>query len=405
MSGVMRIRGVPAALLTSLLAQLQMGALGLLLILHVRDVTGTYAAGGGVAAAYALALGISNPLLARVTDRRGPRIVLLCGAPVTAAAILAQAVVPDGTPVAWRIVLAALAGAAQPPVGALRRRLWNVLVEDPELRHRMYAAEAVLLEIVYILGPVAIVGGIGAWSVTGAIAVCAACILVGDLAFAALPAIRSLAGEPARERDLLGALRSPGIVVTLAAFLTLGVTVGAIEVAIPAALQEMGHRSATGLILGVWGAGSMLGGIAISRTPRARRPELRLAALVAAWGVLHALPAAAGTPLGLAVTVLIAGSVIAPTFTTFNGLLDRIALPGTLTEAFTWTSTGMTAGAAAGGALAGRLADAVSPAAALALGGTGVLGAAILLVCRRWLTATAPPPAPALPPAGVPTRG
>src|ERR671939_612423 len=131
MSAVLRIRGVPAALLTSCVAQLPMGALGLLLILHVRDVTGTYAAGGAVAAAYALSLGLSNPLLARVADRRGPRTVLLAGAPLSAAAIGAQALVPEGAPLVLRLALAAVTGAAQPPVGSLRRRLWNVLVEDP----------------------------------------------------------------------------------------------------------------------------------------------------------------------------------------------------------------------------------------------------------------------------------
>jgi MFS family permease len=389
MSAFLRIHGVPAAFLTSCLAQLPMGALGLLLILHVRDVTGTYAAGGGVAAAYALALGVSNPLLARVTDRRGPRLVLLAGAPVCAAAIGVQAMVGDATPLAVRVALAAVAGAAQPPVGALRRRLWSVLVEDPELRHRAYATEAALLEIVYLLGPLAVVGGIGAWSVTGGLAFCALAIVAGDLAFARLSAVRALAGRPSTGRDLVGALRAPGVVVTLVTFFTLGVTVGAVEVGVPAALEAMGRRSATGLVLGLWGVGSMLAGVAISRMPPARRPELRLAALVAAWGVLHALPAAARSPLALAATLLLAGSAIAPTFTTFNGILDHIALPGTLTEAFTWTSTGMTAGAAAGGALAGRVADAVSPAAALALGGSGVLGGMIVLACRRTLAAPA----------------
>ena len=388
MSAVLRIRGVPAAFLTSCIAQLPMGALGLLLILHVRDVTGTYAAGGVVAGAYTLALGASNPLLARAADRRGPRAVLLTGAPIAAAAIAAQALLADGAPLGARIALAAVAGAAQPPVGALRRRLWNVLVDDPALRHRAYATESVVLEVVYLLGPVVIVGGIGAWSVTAGLAVCAVAILAGDLAFARLPAVRALPGDVPGQRDLVGALRAPGVVVALATFVTLGVTVGAVEVAVPAALEAMDDRGATGAVLGLWGLGSLLGGLAISRAPLARRPELRLAALVAAWGGLHAVPALAGTPVLLAAAVLVAGSAIAPTFTTLNGLLDHIALPGTLTEAFTWTSTGMTAGAAAGGALAGHLAEAASPTAALALGGTGVLGALIVLACRRTL---APP--------------
>jgi predicted MFS family arabinose efflux permease len=139
------------------------------------------------------------------------------------------------------------------------------------------------------------------------------------------------------------------------------------------------------VLLGLWGLGSMLGGVAIARTAAPRRPERRLAVLVGAWGALHGLLAFAGSPAALAVGLLAAGATIAPTFTVLNGLLDRIALPGTLTEAFTWTSTGMTAGLAAGGAIAGHLADAVSPSAALALGATGVLGAAIVLACRPAL--------------------
>ena len=54
-----------------------MGALGLLFVLHTQALTGSYARGGAVAGAYTLALGISNPLLARVVDRRGQTLVLL----------------------------------------------------------------------------------------------------------------------------------------------------------------------------------------------------------------------------------------------------------------------------------------------------------------------------------------
>src|SRR5829696_1504425 len=178
-----------------------MGALGLLFVLHTRDVTGGYAEGGAVAAAYALALGVSNPLLARLADRRGQIPVLLAGATISASAVAGQALLSDGAPLAARLALAAIGGAAQPPVGAFRRRLWPVLFDDDDLRHRTYATEGVLLEIVYLLGPVVIVGGLGTQSTVAALLFCAAAVLAGDVAFARLPAVRRLAAEPAGRRD------------------------------------------------------------------------------------------------------------------------------------------------------------------------------------------------------------
>lgn len=384
---VLRHPGVLRAFASSCVAQLPMGALGLLLILHTRDVTGDYAAGGLVAAGYALALGLSNPVLARVADRRGQVGVLRVGIPVSAAAIAGEALLADGAPLLARLALAVVAGGAQPPIGAYRRRLWNVLVtDDGDARHRIYATEGVLLEITYLLGPVAIVGGVGSWSTRAGLLVCAAALAAGGAAFAQHPAVRALDGVPVGQRDLAGALRAPGVVVALVTFTTLGVSVGAVEVGVPAALEGFGHRGLTGVTLGLWGVGSMLAGVVMSRTSAPARPERRLALLVAAWGALHAALALTGSPLALAVAITFAGATIAPTFTVLNGLLDGIVLPGTLTEAFTWTGTGMTLGMALGGALAGRLADTASPAAALALGASGLLGAAIVALGHDLLT-------------------
>ncbi|MGX6449792.1 MFS transporter, partial [Patulibacter sp. S7RM1-6] len=91
MSAVLRVPGALAVLLTSLLAQLPVGALGLLFVLHTRDATGTYASGGAVTAAFALALGVSGPILGRLADRIGPTRILRVGAPLAAAALTAQA--------------------------------------------------------------------------------------------------------------------------------------------------------------------------------------------------------------------------------------------------------------------------------------------------------------------------
>src|SRR3954468_12894474 len=180
MRRVLRTPGVLPLFLASCVARLPMGALGLLFILHTQALTGSYARGGLVAGAYTLALGISNPLLARAADRRGQTVVLLAGAPVAAGAIAAAALLPAGAE-SWLVLCAALSGAAQPPVGACMRALWPVLLRDADARHAASATEGALLEVVYICGPLAIVAGIGAWSLTAALGACAAFLLAGNL--------------------------------------------------------------------------------------------------------------------------------------------------------------------------------------------------------------------------------
>jgi hypothetical protein len=141
----------------------------------------------------------------------------------------------------------------------------------------------------------------------------------------------------------------------------------------------MGHRGLTGLLLGVWGVGSMLAGFTVARIGVGPDPPRRLALLLAAWGATHAAIGTAGTPLALGLLLLLAGAAIAPTFVCVNAMLDGLAPTGTLTEAFTWTSTGMAAGAAAGSALGGALVEAASPAVAMAaLGGGGILAALVV---------------------------
>lgn len=389
MRRVLRTPGVLGLFVASCVARLPMGAVGLLLVLHTQAVTGSYARGGIVSGAYTLALAISNPMLARVADRRGQTVVLLCGAPVSAGAIAAAALAPAG----WLILCAALAGAAQPPVGACMRALWPVLLEDADSRHAAYATEGVLLEVVYICGPLAIVAGIGAWSLSAALLACAAFLLAGNVAFAASGPSRAWRPESAAERDLAGALRGGGVRVLIAVLALCGLAIGAVEVCTPAMLDAMGQRNLTGVMLALWGLGSMLAGVAVARAGAPADAPRRLVILLALWGLAHAAVALAGSPLQLGLLLTVAGATIAPTMVCANGMLDGLAPSGTLTEAFTWTSTGMAAGFAAGSALAGALVEAASPAVALAvLGAGGVLAA---LVVRGAATLREPVAVPA----------
>ena len=374
MRGILRTPGTLRLFAASCVARLPMGALGLLLVLHTQQLTGSYGKGGLVSGAYALALGFSNPLLARLVDRRGQTVVLRVGAPAAAAAVVVLALLPAGAPLAAIAGFAALAGFSQPPVGACMRALWPVLFDDPHRRHAAYALEGAMLEVVYICGPLVIVAGIGSWSTAVAMIACAGFLLVGDLAFSMHPLSRSWRPHAERQPGLVGALRAPGVRVLVAVFALCGLAIGAVEVAVPAALDGMGHRELTGVLLGLWGVGSMLAGIVVGHLGAPADPTRRLAVTLVAWGAAHAVIGFAGAPVSLALLLLVAGATIAPTFVCANGMLDGLAEPGTLTEAFTWTSTGIAVGAALGSALGGALVDAASPAVALAaLGGGGIL--------------------------------
>jgi MFS family permease len=395
MRDVLRAPGALRLFLASCVARLPMGALGLLLVLHTEQITGSYAQGGLASGAYAIALGISNPALARVVDRRGQTLVLRVGAPLAAAAIVVLATLPDGAPLAAIVACAAVAGACQPPVGACMRALWPVLLDTPDRRHAAYSMEGALLEVVYICGPVLIVAGIGSWSTSAAMLACAIVLLVGDLAFAAHPISHAWRPHTEVERDLTGALRGPGVRVLVAVFLLGGLSVGAVEVAVPAALDTTGHRELTGLLLGLWGVGSMFAGLAIGRLGAATNAPRRLAIALAAWGLGHAAVGVSGQPLVLGLILLVAGATIAPTFVSANGMLDDLAPTGTITEAFTWTSTGIAVGIAAGSAIAGAIVEASSPAVAMAALGAGAVLASLVVraAAAGPLRAAAPAPA------------
>jgi hypothetical protein len=167
--------------------------------------------------------------------------------------------------------------------------------------------------------------------------------------------------------------------VLIAVFALCGLAIGAVEVAVPALLEPLGDTELTGPLLGLWGVGSLLAGVAVARAGAADDPPRRLAYLLAAWGAAHAALALAVGPVSLGVLLFVAGLSIAPTLVYSNGMLDALAPAGTLTEAFTWTTAGMTAGIAAGAALAGAIVESASPSLAFGLlGGGGLLAALVV---------------------------
>jgi predicted MFS family arabinose efflux permease len=371
---------------TSILARVPVAALGVVVILRARELTGSYAAGGAAAAAGALATGLSQPLLARLVDRLGQARVLLPGAIVAAAALTAFALLPAGVPLGIILATTLIAGTTTPPLGPATRTLIPRVTPDAARLRAAYALESSALEITYIVGPLVFAGAIASWSTAAATLACAALLLGGTAAFLATPPSREWRPAPAPPagHGWLGALRSPGVRTLLVLLALVGATFGTVEVGVPAAADHAGHPDAAGPLLSLWGAGSMLGGLLAMRLRRPSGPVARLTVAVTALAAGHLLLApAAEEPLLLGACLLLAGFSIAPSFAAAFGLVEPLAPPGAVTEAFAWLSTGIGAGLAAGGALGGWAVEAQGADAALALAGLSGLVAVAVITARR----------------------
>jgi MFS family permease len=251
---VLRTPGVLGPFAAKLVGRLPLGALGLVFVLHVQELTGSFALAGLASGAYALGLGASAPLLGRLVDARGLRAVLPSCAAASAVALVAAALLPGGAPPAALVALAAATGLTMPPLGASLRALWVEALPDPDRQHAAFALDSGAGEILYVIGPVGIAGGIGAWSARAALVVCAACIVAGAVAFSAQAGTGRRPGA-ARAGGRAGALASPAVRGLVGVFCLLGVAFGGIEVGVVAAADAADARGLAGPLLGLWGVG------------------------------------------------------------------------------------------------------------------------------------------------------
>jgi predicted MFS family arabinose efflux permease len=376
----------------SIVARLPLTMLSIGLLVHAQRLTGSFAAAGVVTAAYAVSLGAGGPLLGRLVDRRGQASVLLASASAGAALLAAIAVLPASAPLPVLVGLATGIGLATPPVGACLRALLPALLPDAGAVRAAYAVEATAVELTWVSGPPLALGLGALWSSGAALAAAGAVLLVATLAFVAQPASRDWRPAPAGPRPRGGSLRAPAMRTLVIVLLAVGALFGAVEVAVTAAADTLAGTSAAAPLLGLWGAGSLAGGVLAVRLGGGAHTPAGLALVLAALTAGHlALVGAAGSVVALGIVLLVAGAAIAPTYASVYAMVDDAAPAGTATEAFAWLATATAIGAAAGAAFAGSVADHAGPAAVFALaGGAGAL--AVLATALRAGTLGGPPP-------------
>jgi MFS family permease len=385
-AALLRVPHVAALIASTLLARFPIGINALAIVLYLRAERGSFAVAGAVAGALAAGSGIGAPIQGRLVDAFGQRRVLIPLGVVHAGALGALVAGTEaGAPVAALFACGLLAGFAIPPTSSVLRSMWPSLLRDrPELVQRAYALDSVLIELIFVLGPLLTAVVATVLEPQAALAVSAASVVVGTIAFTALPPSRAMRPDPHRPRTgALGALASPGVRTLVLTSLPAGIGIGICEVTLPAFGDANGAAATAGILLAIWSLGSAAGGLVYGALPN-RPPLDRVHLVVTALLPIGLLPlAAASSPLVMALLVIPAGMFIAPLLATRNELVGWVAPEGARTEAYTWPVTAFVGGIAIGSALAGVIVEAASwRTAFLVAGAIAMLGTAIA-VARR----------------------
>lgn len=386
-NAILTLPGARSFTTAGLIARFPMSMVGISTILAVEELYGSYTAAGLVSAANFVALALGAPVLARCVDRYGQSRVML-PALVVSSVSLAGLVAAAMAHVHLGVlaVLAALAGGLAGSMGSLVRARWTALVSRPEDVHAAFSLEAALDEVSFILGPVLATAlcTTPVLPVTSGWLACVTMQVVGGLWFLAQratepaphprrprraaeaaarnamdastvdPGAGSSAGSAAGHRPVL---RYGAVMATIVVFLLSGAMFGANDVAVVAFATEAGHKSASGLVLAVWGVGSFAAALVYgSRTwgwPLWKQLLAGLVALAVGTSTFSLAPSL----VVLSVLALMTGLAIAPTLTSGNNIVQVTVAPSQLTEGLAWVSTALNVGVSVGSLLVGQATD------------------------------------------------
>ena len=371
--------------LAGLVARLPISMTGIGIVLLVSLATGSFGLAGLVSAVATLTGGAAAPLWGRAIDRSGQAAVLVTAALVWAAG---QALLVAAVLLRWPVpvvVAAALpVGLGFSLAGSAVRARWAHRLQGSPLLETAFAFEAVLDEVIFIVGPVL---------VTVLATAAHPALALGVSTLVGLGGAALLASQPGTEAPLTAEHRSTSVrsrgriepralVPVVASSVALGAVFGGMEVVVVAFAGETGVLPWAGAILMCWAAGSLVAGVVTGALTWRHSPaaRFRVGALCLALSLVP-LPWVR-QPVAVAAVLFVGGLAIAPTLIA-SVAVTRAAVPrARLTEALAWSSTGLSGGLAGGAAGLGALVDRGGS----RLGFWGVVGAGVLLaLAAAWV--------------------
>ncbi|GAA3135094.1 MFS transporter [Streptomyces rameus] len=373
---ILKARHALRLLTGTLVGRLPNATAAIALVLFVRAEGGTYSLAGALAAVYGVANAVGQPVLGRLVDLYGqPRVQLPAAVLAALAMTLFALSGTDPLPLAYAAVAAA--GLFTPPLEGGLRALWPSVLRREDQVHTAYAMDAIAQEIMFTAGPLLVTLCVSLWDERAALLVLNVLGVLGALSVVVSPPSRAWRSAP-REAHWLGALRSPGLLALLAAFLFVGVALGSITVAAVSYADGHGGDAVYGWLMAGLGLGALAGGTVYGARRWAGAPERRLRVLVALLAVCYLPLMLVPGPVVMVLLSVVSGVFLAPCIACAFIIVDRHAPRGTVTEAFSWLVTTFTVGASVGTGLAGPVVQAGGTVWGFAL--PSVAGAVSLLV-------------------------
>ena len=366
--------------------------LGLGAVFLVEGASGSYGLAGAVSGTLALAYGIAGPQWARAMDRRGQAAALrwAMGAFLFTGIAFVTAVVAGGPAWSW-FVLAAAVGFTGPNIGSLVRARWSAVL-DPAARQTAFAFEAVVDEVVFVVGPplVTVLATLLAPPVgflTGVFLGVGGGLWLASQRATEPPVHTVDAAAPARRWS---SVLTPTLLVVVVTYLAVGALFGAIDVVVVGFAEAEGAPALSGAALAVFAGGSLVAGLVYGLARLPGTLAARFVGTAVAFGLAGQL---LWTVRSLPVLIgcgFLAGLTIAPVLVSGTSLVESRVAPGVLTESLAWTITGLTLGVTAGSALAGAAVDAWGAQTAFAVPALAAALAGILALCGAPLLRSRP---------------
>lgn len=371
-SGYLTLFRTPGGLrfsIPGLIARMPISMDSLALIFIVVAVSDSYAIAGALSATASVVIAFATPHWSRVADRIGQSAMLVRVIPVKVFAFCVFTVlVLNETPVWTWFVAIIITEAFSVNTGGLVRRRWlhvlspdkSTTAEDEQDRHVVntaYSFEALMDEVVFILGPIIVTAC--ATTIAPAAGIISGIIFLAvGVPLFVMQKDTEPPANPKREVDPHPAvIRNKRVQAVVLPTTLLGGFFGSIAIVTVAFAEARDQAALSGVLLAIWAAGSAVAAIMNGLIKWRLTSATRFLIFLLALTILSIPMLFVHSITWLAVALFFNGFAIAPLVINAYGVAEGAVPPEQITETLTWVVAGMPMGGALASALSGQIID------------------------------------------------